>query len=184
MPNALDIQNFSKGVEADSAGQSAGSFGTCEIGFVRYWFNVDQSNRNRSMSSAAVYLEEYGEYWCFSHGPFSHGSNDLSLSLPGIISFWGRSMTEALDLFDELGAPKRRLLEIGATGIDGARLLRANQFFGAPTSRKPHLRRSAQEAVWDAPNVRALLRQTCDDLLLAFSQPRISEEAFGELWSR
>ena len=183
VPNAMEVQQAKKKVEADHTRRSAGSYGTCEIGFVRYWFEAGSDNSSRSKGAAAIYLENYGEYWCINDGPLFEDTDGLFVNFAPLVRFWRRSTSDALDLFDELGGAKRRMIEVGVTGIDGAYMAVANRYrFGTPQSRKPYVRLMEQQPAWDSPKIASFLRRACDDLLLAFSQPRISDDAFQQLW--
>jgi len=179
-PTALDIKGTPRKVEADYTGRNAGSYGTCEHGFIRYWFDSDPNSKSRATGSLTLYLEDFGEYWCISDGPFHNGPKGHIVYPPHALSFWRDATRQALALFDDLGASKRRLVEIGVAGIKDAFL--ASEFHAqSPQSRKDSVRLSSQLATWDDDGLKSLWQEGYDRLLSAFSQPRISNDAFEKL---
>lgn len=182
-PDAIEIGDHPKKVEPSSIGYSSGSFGTCELGYTRYWFEPLQSGDHLT-GSITLYLEDFGEYWGISDGPVPERNIGRIVSLPHVFDFWRWFVNQTNELFDELGASRMRLLEIGIVGIQDAFLADTGSPFHRPQSRKSQVIVRRQAPAWDDARVQSLLRDGYNGLLSAFSQPKISDENFGKLLSR
>ena len=155
-PDALVVQKASPEVNPQSGGYSSGSFGTCQLGFARFWYSQVNDTR-RSTRSIAIYLEDYGEYWFADATPFGEAERGTYLEPNSLLRTWYHCPLQAMHQLDALGASPRRRIEIGAIGTQSVFLAHRSPFFHTPQSRKPSVRHVLERNTWTAEDLRAFV---------------------------
>lgn len=175
-PDAILIGKATPYVTPQSGAANSGSFGTCELGFVRYWYSVAPRDEQRFTSSLALYLDEEGEYWIADGTVFASEKNGLFFFVNRLLRCWYRVTLTALQQLDQLGASPRRLIEVGINGMQGAIYPQEEQFLAGPQSRKQKVQRSLELPEWNAENLLDLIHPAFNTLRSAFSLEQVTRE--------
>jgi hypothetical protein len=177
-PDPLVVEKSQPAVQPKSGSYGSGSFGTCELGFARYWYSHVADDTHRSTNTIVLYLEEFGEYWFADATSIGEAKAGLVLSIPRLLRTWYSCSLQALQSLDALGASKRRYLEIGVNGIKNVYLAHRGEFYQTPQSRKASIRHDMQAASWTPETLAQLVHKAHNDVLSAFSLERIPLDAF------
>lgn len=160
-------------------GGSAGSFGPCEDGYVRFW-GASLTGGDYQASNVAMFFESTGELWVL-HGTAIEPDGDRSyLRVAALVKHWSIALATAMKFFNHFDAGPVRKVELGVTQMRDARWLVGSSTLSLPISRKPAFVVAHQDRDWTNAAQIAFLHGVYNELRNAFSLAPEDEASFGK----
>ncbi len=169
-PSVSDIIGAKEiGVDSMDNGYRNGDSGSCEEGFVRYWFTGQAENGLRESRNVSHYFDKTGEFWVL------HGTaiNENHLSRSYLLKGWKKAMQDSLAVFDHFGALPDRKVEVGLFGVKDVMVF---ENFQRPLSARRNdfcLERKSRD--WSEEAQLSFLTQAYKGVLDLFGLQKVSE---------
>ncbi len=138
---------------------SGGDFGATAEGYVRYWISSRQDAPVES-SDVMMFFEDTGEFWMLDGSSIYRPTGDggAIVSLASVLNGWATALRRIHKVMETFGALPTRRVDVGFTGLNGARLT-PDFDHSRPRARRDAMVLSEKRRDWDALAV-------CDEFLV------------------
>ncbi len=158
-------------------GGTAGSYGPTDDGYVRFWGRLISGHTYHS-ANIAMFLEATGEYWVLHGTALDDRAGTLYFRPDATLRQWSETLDVATRNLDAFGASPVRKVELGVTGLSGARW--ANDHGVYPEARKSFILTERQARDWSPAAQVEFLRRAANEMRNAFSLPILDAAAFAQ----